>query len=286
MTSVHDILYVESADLEAPHDKLQALDLYLPITLNSSSPPPLVVYIHGGAWRSGDKSEYENLGKRLAKAGRFAVAVINYRLSLQEFNDRGHPVVHPDHINDCSAAIKYLVSASTRYGFRSDAIYLVGHSAGGQLGGLLVFDESFLKEVRHSIKGVVGVEGIYDIPRLLETWPNYIGFIKQGFGDDAAVYQKASPQYASPHRPDGRIRLPSYLIVHSPEDELVDMEQSNRYFEHVREAGAGPVVELDISMKGTHFDMLQTEPFSTRIVKFVYDVEKATCIDGDWIWWI
>ena len=56
---------------------LQALDLYLP---RRARLPPLAVYVHGGAWVSGDKGDYQRLGAAFAHCG-IAAAVINYRLA-------------------------------------------------------------------------------------------------------------------------------------------------------------------------------------------------------------
>lgn len=60
-----------------PDDKYRSLDLYLPEAADRQT--PLLVFIHGGAWRSEDKQDHASLADQLVQRGRFAVAVPNYR---------------------------------------------------------------------------------------------------------------------------------------------------------------------------------------------------------------
>lgn len=74
----------------------QSLDLFVPKKkADSETLPPLLVYIHGGAWRSGDKNEYTYFADFFVPKG-FALAVINYRLCKKD----APPLLHPEHLND------------------------------------------------------------------------------------------------------------------------------------------------------------------------------------------
>ncbi|MGB0583166.1 MAG: alpha/beta hydrolase fold domain-containing protein [Limisphaerales bacterium] len=98
------------------------LDLYLPKTQN----PPLVVWVHGGAWRAGSKSRMPL--KDLVPQG-FAVASVDYRLT---------PVApFPANVHDIKAAIRWLRGNSTKYGFNAKKIGIAGASAGGHLVNLV-----------------------------------------------------------------------------------------------------------------------------------------------------
>jgi acetyl esterase/lipase len=72
-----DISYCTKAD--GSRDTERELDFYFP--LNGAETSPVLLFVHGGAWRTGDKAEHSKLAENLAKQG-FTVAVNNYRLVL------------------------------------------------------------------------------------------------------------------------------------------------------------------------------------------------------------
>jgi acetyl esterase/lipase len=99
------------------------LDLHMPLKVTDSN---LIVWVHGGAWRSGSKQSMPLSG--LVDAG-YTVASVDYRLS---------PVApFPAQIHDIKAAIRFLRAISSRYGYRSDRIAIAGDSAGGHLAALV-----------------------------------------------------------------------------------------------------------------------------------------------------
>jgi acetyl esterase/lipase len=99
------------------------LDLYLP---EKETNRLLVVWVHGGAWRQGSKSQMPLMG--LVKSG-FAVASVEYRLS---------PVAKfPAQIHDLKAAIRFLRASSGKWSIDSKSIAVAGASAGGHLAALV-----------------------------------------------------------------------------------------------------------------------------------------------------
>ncbi len=100
------------------------LDLYVPE--KSPGPLPVIVWIHGGAWLSGDKNNPPAL---LFVTRGYAVASINYRLSQH--------AKWPAQIEDCKAAIRWLRANATKYHLDSEHIGVWGASAGGHLVALL-----------------------------------------------------------------------------------------------------------------------------------------------------
>jgi len=102
----------------------QKLDLCLPET--STSPRPLVAWIHGGGWEAGNKNSCP--AKVLVGRG-YAVASIGYRLSQQ--------AVYPAQIEDCKAAVRWLRAHASEYGIDPKRIGVWGESAGGHLVALL-----------------------------------------------------------------------------------------------------------------------------------------------------
>ena len=95
------------------------LDLYRP---EGATSPPLIVWVHGGAWRAGSKNSMP-LGE-LVKRG-YAIASVDYRLS---------PVAKfPAQVHDCKAAIRFLRAKAKQYDFDASQIGIAGSSAGGHL---------------------------------------------------------------------------------------------------------------------------------------------------------
>ena len=117
-------------------DQSQALDLFLP----DGKPAGLVVYIHGGGWRSGSKLDCPI--RSLRNKG-VAVASVDYRLSgVARF---------PAAVHDIKAAIRFLRTCSEKFGYPSDKIVIAGSSAGGHLAALVG-----LSDGNASLEGTIG----------------------------------------------------------------------------------------------------------------------------------
>lgn len=97
------------------------LDLHRPAAVN----PPLIVYVHGGAWRAGTKSDVP-IAKLLGSG--YAIASVDYRLSTE--------AVFPAQIHDIKAAIRYLRAKAVLYQIQTERVAIIGSSAGGHLAAL------------------------------------------------------------------------------------------------------------------------------------------------------
>lgn len=114
------------ADTDNPR---QRLDLYLPKRASSDKKLPLVVYVHGGGWHSGEKSGGYRLLGPLVESGEYTGASIGYRLTQE--------AIWPAQIYDCKAAIRWLRANAAKYGYDPERIGIVGTSAGGHLVAML-----------------------------------------------------------------------------------------------------------------------------------------------------
>jgi acetyl esterase/lipase len=192
---VADIDYYKGDDADKIKHKL---DLYLP---RGQKDFPVLFFVHGGAWRQGDKNffgVYSSLGKFYARRG-IGTVVTNYRLSPK--------VTHPEHIKDVARAFAWTVKNISKYGGNPAAIFPCGHSAGGHLVSLLVTDRSYLKaegiDKEEVIRGVIPISGVYRIPeRGMQTV----------FGTDPRAARQAGPIEHV------RAGLPPFLILYADRD--------------------------------------------------------------------
>ncbi len=220
----------------ATKDPRQALDVYLPKAPKSDKPLPVVVNIHGGAFKMGDK----NMGVReiaaLVASGDYAAVSINYRLSGQ--------AIWPAQIHDCKAAIRWVRANAQKYNFDPENIGVIGGSAGGHLvamlgtsGGVAALegDAGPYKGTSSKVKCVVdqfgpsdllAMGGSHDSPESPES--QLIGGALQENKDAARA---ASPvTYVT--RDD-----PPFLILHGTADPAVPFNQSERLSRTLKEAG-------------------------------------------------
>ncbi len=201
-TRVHsDLAYGEHA--------LQRLDLYVP---QSPGPHPLLIMIHGGGWRLGDKSNRNCGFDKAAFAARegWALASVNYRLSPE--------VTHPEHVNDVAAAIAWLHDHAGAFGVDPGTTVVMGHSAGAHLAALVSTDPRRLAahgKRLDMLSGAILLDGAgYDIPGLLDapggesTLPE---IYRAAFTDDPDVQADASPAL----RVAAGTAIPPFLICHT-----------------------------------------------------------------------
>jgi acetyl esterase/lipase len=167
-----DIAYYEGKDADPDKNKL---DLYLP---KGQKDFPVLLFVHGGAWKQGDRKMYSALGNMFARNGIGAVTV-SYRLSPK--------FKHPAHIEDVARAFAWTHGNIARHGGRPDQIFICGHSAGAHLVALLATNVDYLKQEKLSpanIKGVIPISGVFEITP---------GRLADVFGTDPDVLRQASP---------------------------------------------------------------------------------------------
>jgi acetyl esterase/lipase len=170
------------------------LDVWVPA---STSPPPLVVWIHGGAWMFGDRRYLpetlrpNQLFDELIAAG-LAVATIDYRHALE--------ANFPAQLHDAKAAIRYLRAHADVLGIDTSRVGVWGESAGGHLAALVALTG------RHPhLEGTVGLVGPSSAVDAAVDW--------YGVADITAQSQHSAARTAGAD-------LPAKLLV-PPEDQLV-----------------------------------------------------------------
>jgi acetyl esterase/lipase len=236
---VKDLAYAVTAD-----DR-QKLDLYLP---KGKKDFPLVLFLHGGGFSKGDRKDAAQLGEALAKQG-VGVAAVGYRLAPE--------AKHPQQVQDAARAFAWLKSNAEKHGWRADAIFVAGHSAGGHLAALLGTDEQYLKAEKlplGDVRGVIALSGAYVVPEAL----------KGVFGDDAAR-KAASPLTHV------RAGAPAFLLVYADKDSPGRDAQTKEFAAALLGVKAQvTVVEAKDRDHGTLFSRIATaDPTGDAIVAFV-----------------
>lgn len=206
-----DLVYVEGPEDPAEKHKL---DLYVP---KGKSRSPVFFFVHGGAWKYGDRSQYPPLGNRYAQEG-FVTVVPSYRLAPK------HPF--PAQIEDVAAAFAWTVRHVAEYGGDTNRICIGGHSAGGHLAALLALDGRRLGPHGVSpnlIRGVLALSGAYNLTRL--------GIESDVFGNDPATRRDASPLFFL------RAGAPPFLVTYCEWDYYSLPAQAKELHAGLRQAG-------------------------------------------------
>jgi len=250
-------------DLEyvAGGDSRQRLDLYLPAEV--AGPRPVVVWIHGGAWRGGSKEKCPALF--LTTHG-YAVASIGYRLSQQAH--------FPAQIEDCKAAVRWLRAHAAQLRLDPDRMGVWGASAGGHLATML--------GTAGDVRELEGPGGNLGQSSRVQCVVDYFGRMdllmasRQNNADvTAAITQllggpaDENPEQAGRANPIRYIRPvpPPFLIVHGDRDPRVPLVQSELLVDALQKAGGE--VALHVVAGGGHggagFD---TAEMRQRIAEF------------------
>jgi acetyl esterase/lipase len=222
------------AYVEGGHE-MQRLDLYLPRT---PGPHPLIVWVHGGAWRAGSKQDMP-LGGLIAEG--FAVASLDYRLSTVA------PM--PAQMHDIKAAIRFLRAHSADYGFDPKRFAVAGSSAGGHLAALTGTSNGN-KELEgklganldqsSDVQAIVSFFGASDLQTILGQSTEHglsvrvpaLQLLLGGQPDEKPALAKlASPvAHANAH-------VPPLLLIHGDADPQMPFEQSRELEAAYRKAG-------------------------------------------------
>jgi arylformamidase len=152
-----------------PKNDRQTLDVYAPAEGKNH---PVVVWIHGGGWHSGDKKDVKTKPQAFTDKG-FVFVSINYRLQVWTDPQRSPGVTIRQIAEDVAKAIHWAHDHAADYGGDPNTLFVMGHSAGAQLAALVCTDERYLKAEKLSLsilKGCVPVDGdTYDLPLRIAT---------------------------------------------------------------------------------------------------------------------
>jgi acetyl esterase/lipase len=181
-----DISYDLGSPPADPNDN--ALDIYLPDQAQASDSRPVVVYVHGGGWATGDKNNQITRKVNLFTGAGFVFVSLNYRLSPMDENALAPGrVMFPDHPHDVGEALGWLSQNIAAYGGDPTRFVLSGHSAGAHLVALLSTDPQYAEAYGVEpwrIIGTVALDGdAYDVAdRIAEVPPGSKNTFYNAFG--------------------------------------------------------------------------------------------------------
>jgi acetyl esterase/lipase len=209
------------------------LDFYVP----KGRDWPVLIFVHGGSWRSGDKAlqfgaadPYGNIGRFYAARG-IGVAVINYRLQPR--------VTWREQIKDVARALAWVHKHVDDYGADKGAIFLFGHSSGAQLATRAALDRELLGGLGfapEALCGVIAVSGApFDIADdktyELGTDPmRYEKPFRAGDTGDRWKYEASSVNFVTPS-------APPFLLLHGRWEPKGLQRQNQLMYQALTEAG-------------------------------------------------
>lgn len=264
----------------ATHSPAQKFDLYLP---DGDGPFPLVINIHGGGFRMGDKDMLDAPIAEALLAKGIAVASIDYRLSGE--------AQFPAAIEDAKAAVRFLRANAEKYRLDPDRFLVFGQSAGGNLASLI---------------GTTGNAAVFDNPALGNPGvPSNVVAVIDWFGpsdfsllDKHAREQGCPPDHGAADSPESaylgaaigtvpdKVRAsnpvtyvdpqdPPFLLQKGTEDCLVPVGQSRVLQQSLQKAGVA--AELEMLDGAGHGDMGLWEPVflsDTNVARVVAFAEQ------------
>jgi len=189
-----DVAYINDGEYK------HCMDIYLPTGLQPALLRPVCVHLHGGAWFAGDRAfgvfGSPHMGEALANAGMIGVTP-SYRLGA--LKGQGSPHAHVD---DCVAAVRWVLDHISAFGGDPDRVFVSGHSAGGNIAALLGSSGAARvvnKLPDGAIKGVICLSGVYALKQVFEGLRGFQEFVIRdsmvppNFGDNCRDLHENSP---------------------------------------------------------------------------------------------
>ncbi|MEI7421797.1 MAG: alpha/beta hydrolase [Prolixibacteraceae bacterium] len=214
-----NVIETKNVEYKNINGKSLQMDIYQPKGL--TKPAPLLVFIHGGGWKGGQRSDYLVYLTHFAKLG-YVTATVSYRLV--------GIAPYPACVEDIRDAVQFLYQNGEKYNYDPDRICLIGGSAGSHLAMLTGYgwtrkdapvDTTAVKGIQHKIKAVVEIYGPVDFTTEYARNHSLItGFLKHTYQEAPEIFVEASPiTYVSKNSPPT-------LILQGTRDMLVPWTQA------------------------------------------------------------
>ena len=226
----------------------QKMDVYLPKNRNADT--RIIVFLHGGGWYSGDKSDGHDGAIYFQQQG-YVFITINYRLTRTSENN-----IHPAQIMDIEKVLEFITGKNASWSLSDNRIIFFGGSAGAHLSLLYAYKYDDARKV----KAVISIAGPTDLTDS-SIKANKIGnlsvedliesFIGEKISTDLKAWQDASPiNYIS------AASAPTFFI-HGTNDHTVPYQQSVSAYEKLKSLGVTtrlePLAAVDHDLVGINW---------------------------------
>lgn len=216
--------------------KRNLLDIYRHRSNPSNS--PVLVYLHGGAFRSGRKNrEARPLLYRLASQGWLCISA-NYRLNPA--------AAFPDHLIDLKKILAWVREYGQEYGANPELLFVSGSSAGGHLASIAALtenDPAFQPGFEEADTSVTAAISLY------------------------GYYGSASSKSRQPSTPHSYIKkdAPPFFVAHGDQDTIVIVEDARKFVNKLRANSTNPVVYAELPGAQHSFDLFHSLRFDAVV---------------------
>ncbi len=201
---------------------IEKLDIYIPEKADDRA-KPVVVFLHGGRWADGTKEDYRFVGLKMAKYG-YITVIPDY----SKYPDVKFPVF----VEDSAKALAWTHDHISEYGGDTSKIYLLGHSSGAHIAGLVAANPEYLgafEKDRNIIAGFAGLAGPYAFVPEEED-------LKDMFGPPERYPEMRTNTFI-----DGK--QPPMLLMHGNDDDLVSTQNAYKVQKAAAEKGGEVIVK-------------------------------------------
>jgi acetyl esterase/lipase len=264
---------VSYANIVEADPKLLALDIHSP---KGAKGLPVVIYVHGGYWKAGDKSQTGHLPEFFCRRG-FVLVTLNYRLAPA--------VKHPVLIQDVARAVAWVHDHIAKHGGDAAQLFLTGHSAGAQLVALLGTDAKRLGEQDKPLsilRGAIPLDSAaMDIRSVAANDRREDSPYRAAFGDDPAAWADASPIV---HGERGK-SLPPFHIVVAYGPAIANKKAGVDAFAAALRKNGTRAKVVDASSFREHQSLMTEfgaadDPVSAAVLEFIESVRSGKAIAG------
>ncbi|CAH8234380.1 Lipase [Vibrio aestuarianus] len=244
------------------------LDLYKP-KLQRAQPYPLLVWVHGGAWKRGSKDAIPTNNPLLLQSvieKGYALAALDYRLSGE--------ATFPAPVQDINDALNFLHDHAQQYHIAADNLVMMGRSAGGHLAGLIGTTNAhgnieFYEKPKYQVKAVVSFFGPTDLLALGNKGGKIASkksSVSRFLGDMPSIIPEIAKQASSTTYVNQN--TPPFILLHGDKDKQVPIAQSIEFKKQLDQHGVENqlLIEPDVGHSAKVFD---TEQYVPAVIRFI-----------------
>lgn len=265
---IREALNITNQDFDQPRKMM--LDVYAPNNKSSKSGlQPVLVHIHGGAWRMGSKDIFYPHEKLLVQENNWVIVNIGYRLAPEN--------AYPTHLMDVKRALRWIKQNISSFGGDPNFIVLSGDSAGAHLASvasMTVNDPKYqpgFENVDTSVRGVISFSGALDLVNETHTALFFAKKVANLKHVDIEFLTQHSPLALIQKAKEGNKLVP-FLILAGERDSLTESKQSKAVkfaYDEAMGGGSNSLCDLVLLPGGHHISYITWSPRSLYVSRVI-----------------